>query len=360
MKISDFIFKFITKLSSINYGLCRVRIFIGANNAIFVLITDIGNLYPSVSVTNSIEYICSSLIEKGLINNKSTFIEHYEKDTFSCSSFDIIEFDNNGKPSWHSISQESAKELLGCDDNELSSLTQENKRLISEIDRIKYYINPELDFQYRENHDVIKRRFEINDRMLTKKQLENIIRSGAKEQDIARLIKKDLSILAEIYANPKDEYICFSEFPIEDGYVDYVVLTGRSRMNVYLIEIKGADFNFINKNSYKFNEKISEASQQINTRLGFIFRNYMYFKKNIHDIRRRIENGEELFNSFRGPISNLYVDPDKDINIYTVIIGGRTGDDYTESNIRHDYEMKSISKTKLETWDTFLRKLDRK
>ncbi|UJA32841.1 hypothetical protein [Clostridium sporogenes] len=151
-----------------------------------------------MSVTNSIEYICSSLIEKGLINNKSTFIEHYEKDTFSCSSFDIIEFDNNGRPSWYNISQETVKELLGCDDNELSSLTQENKRLISEIDRIKYYINPELDFEYRENHDVIKRRFEINDRMLTKNQLENITRDGAKEQDIARLIASSTQGFARI------------------------------------------------------------------------------------------------------------------------------------------------------------------
>ncbi|MRZ79952.1 DUF4263 domain-containing protein [Paeniclostridium sordellii] len=360
MKVSDFIFKYTTKINNKNYGLCRVRIFIGVDNTIFVLITDIGDLYPSGSVTNSIEYICSDLIEKGLINNKSTFIEHYEKDTFSCSKFDIIEFDNNGKPIWHMICEENVKELLGCDDNELSSLTHENKRLVSEIDRIKYYSNPELDFEYRENHDVIKRRFEINEKLLTKKQLEDIVMSGAKEQDIARLIKTDLSILAEVYANPKDEYICLSEFPIEDGYVDYVVLTGRSRMNVYLIEIKGADFNFINKNSYKFNEKISEASQQIDTRLGFVFRNYMYFKKYIHDVRRRIENGEILFNSFTGPISNLYVDSDKDINIYTVIIGGRTGDDYRESKLRHDYEMKSILKTKLETWDTFLRKLTRK
>lgn len=350
MKISDFIFKFSTSTVSNRDGLCRIRIFVG-DNKIITLITDIGNLNPSESVTNSIEKIRLLLIQKGLVNEKSIFIEHYEKEKFSNASFDIVEFHDNGSPSWYPITKEKLKELLDCDDKELSDLTKKNKRLLSEIGRIIYAVNPRNDFCCQESPDIIKRKLEIEENKISKSELIKIIESGAKEQTISQLLKSDLSIFAEIYACPKDEYICFSEFPIDDGYVDYLVLTGRSRMDVYLIEIKGADFDLVNKNKEKFNEKVSEADHQIKTRLGFIYRNYEFFRKNIHDVRRKAENGEIVFNSFRGAINNLYVDPDKDINIYSVIIGGRTGDDYEESKLRHNYEIDSKFKTKLETWE---------
>lgn len=359
MKISDFIFKFPSNTVSNCDGLCRVRIFAEINNVV-TLITDISDLYPCASVTNSIENIRLALIQKGLVNEQSIFIEHYEKNEFSDASFDIVDFDNKGIPKWSGVTKEKLEELLGCDDNELFDLTKKNKRILSEIDKIKYRINPNNDFYFQESPDIIKRKIEIEENKISKNQLIKIVENGAKEQDISQMLKSDLSILAEIYAYPKDEYICFSEFPIGDGYADYMILTGRSRMDAYIIEIKGADFDLVNKSGDKFNEKISEADMQIKTRLGFIYRNYEFFRKSIHDTRRKVENGEIVYNSFKGAISKLCVDSQKDINIHSVIVGGRTGDDYQESLLRHNYEMDSRFKTKLETWDTFIRKLVRK
>ncbi|WP_017151764.1 hypothetical protein [Bacillus bingmayongensis] len=50
--------------------------------------------------------------------------------------------------------------------------------------------------------------------VITKVKIETLVKNGAKEQELQRLLKQDLSIFAEVYAYPSDEYICFSEFPI--------------------------------------------------------------------------------------------------------------------------------------------------
>lgn len=359
LKVSDFIFKFTTRVSLTKMGVCRVRNFVTDNRDVYTLITDISHVYSTISITNVIEDICMSLQERGLVPKGAKFIEHYEADNFQDQRFSLVEL-IHGRPRWKNEYLSNIKLILQCEEDELIKLTKEDLRLVSEIEKIKYSKNPSHNFNYVQDSNIIKRKYEINESMMSKVELNNLVIEGSNEQDISRKIKKDLSILAEIYAYPKDEYICLSEFPIDDGFVDYIILTGRSRMDVYLIEVKGSDFNIKNKNSSKFNEKISEAIFQMDSRRGFIYRNYEFFKKHIHDIRKRVEKGELVYNSYKGPCNELLVDSEKDINIYSVIIGGRTRDDYIESQLRHNYELNSNSNIKLESWDTFMRKLIRK
>jgi hypothetical protein len=142
--------------------------------------------------------------------------------------------------------------------------------------------------------------------LVSKGSIETLIQSGAGEQEIQRLLKTDLSIFGEAYAKPDNEYICFSEYPIADGSVDFAVFTGRSRMDIILIEVKGSEFNLLNSNHYKeFNHKILEAAGQIRTRLGVIYRSLDPFRKSAHQIRDHAENGEKIYNAYLVHISSF-------------------------------------------------------
>lgn len=355
MKISDFIFQYPTH--NVNDGLCRVRLFI-KESSIYALLTDIGNYNPSLSVTNSIEIIIAELLQRGLVPRTTMFIEHYYSSSYCSNTFDIVEIKEKYNPIWKSISNSMALKLLGCDETELTSSIKTNSRLISEIDRIRYKMNPSMNFPMNDSSELIIRIEDINKGKKSKRELEKLVEENAKEQDIAKLLKEDLTFLAEVYAHPKDEYIIFSEFPFSEGFVDFVIFTGRSRMDVYLIEIKGANFNLLNSNG-DFNKQIENASRQIDTRLGNYHRRYEEFRQMFHRVRQDVENGEQRYNSFLGPRSKLLVDFNKDVNIHTVIIGGRTNDDYVESKRRQDFEYNKNIKIKLETWDSWIRKLSR-
>lgn len=354
MKITDTIFRYPSSSIFRNDGLCRVRTFVGKNKDIYVLITDIGDKNPSASVTNSIEYIYDALIERGIIPLQSQIIEHYENSL----SFDLVSF--TGSPNWKSLRLETVLDLLNCDEIELNQKTSSNPRLISEIEKLRYDINPLLDFPYREDPEVVKRRLEIESKSISKDCIAKIIEDGAKEQDILKLLKQDLSLFGEVYSNPSEEYICFSEFPVLNGRVDFAVFTGRSRMNIFLIEVKGANFNLVNRGSYgNFSSKVEEAAGQLRNRLGYIYRNYEEFRKEAHKIRETVESGQMIHNALIGPQGVLQVDPNKDINIYPVLIAGRTVDDLSESKKRQDYENNTNPSLKVETWDTWIRKLRR-
>ncbi|MTI62210.1 MAG: DUF4263 domain-containing protein [Firmicutes bacterium] len=197
------------------------------------------------------------------------------------------------------------------------------------------------------------------DSMKTKKEIIEFIKTGPTEQDIAHFLKEDLSILAEVYAFPNDEFICIPEYPIDDGNVDYLIMTGRSRMKIHLIEIKGANFNFLNKYTNKINENINEATQQIDSRSSFIDKNYEYFRRKTHEYREKAESNTLNFHYLQSE-KNLYVDKNKDIVVDSfIVIGGRSTNDEEESRIRDGYERKSGYRMQLETWDSFIRQLTR-
>jgi hypothetical protein len=360
MKINDIIFRYSFPQNNKRDGICRVRTFVNSHFQLLVLITDLDLKNTSSSVTNSIEIIYNSLINRLIVPKDSIFIEHYEPSSIMSHTFSIVTIQDGKETLWEDISFDDIINLAECDESEIKILTLQNEVLNNEIDKLRTLIDPHLDLPSQVESSYLIRKFEIEDNMISKLEVSGLINNNAIEHQLLKLLKRDLSILAEVYANPNDNYICFSEFPLNGGFIDFVLLTGVSWMDVFLIEIKGADFNILNQGFYqKFNSRIEIAIGQIRDRLGYIHRNMDEFRKNIHSIRERIISGESLYNSFIGPDSTVRVDKNKDVNIHSVIIGGRTIDDLKESKKRYDLEWSLSLPIKLESWDTFLRKLRR-
>ena len=359
MKVNDLILQYPTSLATRRDGICRLRTFVNKDNKIIALLTELSKKNTSTSITNLIEHICLYIIRKGFVSSDSIFIEHYEADKSHGETFDLIKIDEKGAPEWIPLTRGQVLELSSCEPTEFDISTDQNSNLVAEIEQLRNKIDPHIDFPYQEEPDKIRRKLEIEKKQITKKSIQYLIESGAKESFLQEHLKTDLSVFAEIYAKPDDEYICFSEFPINQGLVDFVLLTGISRMDVILIEVKGADFFLVNAGSYnKLSSKVETALDQTRNRVRYIYENYNDFRKQIHKIRESVETGAKLHNSLMGPSKNLEVDPGKDINIQAVVIAGRTRDDYEESRKRHDYEQSSI-RIMIESWDSWLRKLRR-
>jgi len=341
-------------------GLCRLRLFNNKENKIVALITEIEE-NTSATITNSIDTIIESLIKDCFVPSDTIFIEHYENNSMFREAFELVTFDNNNLLQWESLNRSKVSQLLDCNIEELDNSTISIARLVNDIEKLRTEINPLLDLPYSEDKEQLKRFVEIEENKISKQSVEELISLGCNEERIQKLLKKDLSIFAEVYAKPEKDYICFSEFPIDSGFVDFVVFSGISRMDVFLIEVKGAEFNLFNQGHYdKFSSKIEIAMHQIRERISYISRNNKEFRNEIHSIREKVEKGSAIHNSFIGPSDHLEVDSEKDINLYAVVIGGRTVDDITESRKRHDLELSSAIKIKVDSWDTWIRKLKRK
>ena len=339
-------------------AICRVRIFVNQASLVFAVLTDLGLKNTGPSVTNSIKVVRSALINKGYVDRRVRLVDHAE--VWLTTAFSLVNFDAQEQPLWKDIVKQDLIALLDCDADEFETKSLEHKRLFDEVERIRHRINPFIDEPYPKTPEVIVRQEEIKANMLPLMQLERLIRAGALEQKIQKLVKTDLSLFAEVYANPSDEYICFSEFPIKDGSVDFVLFSGRSKMDVTLIEVKGADYNLVTSNSYEdFSAKCNQSVQQIRKRLGYINRNRLSFEQEVHNIRTRVEKGEKLFNSFVGPEGTLKVDPEKSVRLHTVVIGGRGKNDLRESELRFEYENAFQPSIRVESWDSWLKKLRR-
>lgn len=356
MKQLDIVHRFHDRRTLVSKGLCRVRSFVTSAGTV-VLLTDLGTKNDGTSVTNAVEMIMDSLLEQGLVISPATFVEHYEKGSSSGDTFHLV---NTSPTSWKKLSRDEVLLLIGGDEAELDDRCAANGRIIAQAGRLRFRQDPFVDSRPSESNAVVKRRLEIIGSMVSRASVEGLVQAGCGERELQRLLKTDLSIFGEAYAKPEDEYICFSEFPLADGAIDFVVLTGRSRMDVILIEVKGADFNLVNSNHYgAFNHKVTEAATQIQQRLGVIFRNLESFRKQVHRIRTQAEAGGSIHNAFLGPYHQLGVDPNKDINFRSVVIGGRTVNDLEESTKRQDYEARSTPPVRIESWDTWLRRLQR-
>lgn len=356
MKVADIVHDYADGNTRLSRGMCRMRAYVGPSGAV-VILTEL-NKNDGTSVTNAVERIIKSILDKGLVIEPVTFIEHYERDEPRSDSFDVVTL-SGASPRWRAIGRSELLQLIDCPPSELDERSGKNRRISSEADRIRYARNPFVDSVYSGSNEEIKRRIEIVDGMVSKSEVASLISSGASEREIQKMLKSDMSIFGEAYAKPDDEYICFSEFPLDGGFIDFAVFSGRSRMDVILIEVKGADFNLLNSDHYKeFNHKIGEAVGQIRSRLGYVYRNADQFRKHVHSIRKRAQRGG-LNNSFLGPMHKLEVDPNKDINIRTVVIGGRTVNDLEESVKRHEFERSFVPPIRIESWDTWLRRLKR-
>lgn len=356
MKILDIVHDFGNNNIESCGGICRVRSYLGEKGLV-VLLTDLGELNDGQSVTNAVEKIVESITKKGLVLQTPIFVEHYERDFAEYDTFDIVTVSPDTK--WDSISKKEVLDLIGCDTDELAERSINNKSVFEQADQIRYKRNPFINSPYIEEPEVIARKIEIIDSMISRDSIKDLIEAGANEQELQRLIKKDLSLISEAYVRD-DEYICFSEYPLADGSVDFVIFSGRSRMDIILIEVKGANFNLVNSNNYgSFNHKVRDAAEQIQKRLGVVYRGYEEFRKDAHNKRKQVLTGNLIHNAFVGPQSLKQVDPNKDVNIRTIVIGGRTVNDLEESNKRHNYETTSTPPIRIESWDTWLRRLKR-
>lgn len=350
MDFQDFIMEFSGGID--RSGLCRVRIF-SNNESNAVIITDLGNFNTGPSVTNSIERIVSRLKDLSHINDSAVIFEHYEPELWFGHKFDFVTFGQKGLPDWKSIEIDEVCKVCQVDEHQLCSLVENDNNLLKEII---------LKSQIIHNSKLFVEGTTTNNNSITSKlDLTRLIEASTSEREFQSILKRDLSIIAEVYADPKEEYICFSEFPINSRRADFVLFTGRSRMSVFIFEIKGADFFFSNKNGYKkLNEKINTCRHQLIENINQInTRGYEEFRQKCHYIRTKVESGESIFNSLMGNKKYLHVDPNKEINIYGVIIGGKTRDDFYESSLRY-HEEKLTSNIKIESWNSFVNKIVRK
>lgn len=359
MKLSDFILQYPSRWRKDSHGVCRVRLFTPGGQPVALLTEPRDNDFGP-SITNAAESVIATLVQRGYVPAGCRFIEHYEKADHRRDTFDTLSLSPLGRPVWQSVSADEVLALLQCPPAELAGRTAEDPRLVAEIERIRYALDPRAGLAPSEPASVVQRRLAIEASMLSKAELSTAIAAGAGERELQELIAGDLSLLGEIYARPADEYICFSQFPIGDGCVDFAVFAGRSRMDVFLIEIKGAAFNLVNSGSYpEFNAHINRAAGQIRKRYRAIFEALPAFRRSFHDLRIRAEAGENVFRAFLGPYAPLDVDPDKDINVHGVVIGGRMRDDLAESRHRQDYESRLTPRIMIDSWDSWLKRLQR-
>lgn len=181
----------------------------------------------------------------------------------------------------------------------------------------------------------------------------------AGERDIQAWIKSDLSRLAGEFefAQPASEYIAFSEFPIGDRVADFVLFTGRSRMEVVIIEIKGADFVFRNSNG-DVAMSVHRAADQIEAHLEHIERSYESFRRHAYELRRQALAGHRMYNALVGPQGLPEVNPEKDINYRGIVIGGRaSADTSADSRLRHRLENKTARRVRFDSWHSWLSRM---
>jgi Domain of unknown function (DUF4263) len=360
MMISDFIFQFRVAGYRTSYDICRIRLFVSLPERVVALLTDLGEESLGHSVTNEVEKIRTQLAAKGFIPTDASIVEHHEASTSGPATFDHVTFDSKGHPNWRPMTFEEAQVFIGCSEEMLRNSVHENQRLLTEIAQTRHAIDPRIDLPHPGSASVIARQMEIEQGMLPRLAIQSLIDGGAGERALQEILKRDLSILGEMYANPCNEYVCFAEFPIGEGVVDFAVFSGRSRMDVILIEVKGADFFLINRDTYAgFSHKVNQAADQIRQRLGHACRHLETFRSSVHHVLQTVESGKSIHHSFPGPQDRLQVDPDKDINLRAVVIGGRTRDDLEESHKRHEYESHFVPRISIESWDTWIRKLRR-
>lgn len=357
MKVIDTVLNYAGDNHPKSTGMCRLRVF-AVEGCPRVLITDLGECNDGPSITNAIETIIKRVQESGLALGASIYIEHYEKADATTDTFDQVDVARGTH--WKPLSKDAAIAALGCSADELEERTGSNKRIVRTAEALRLARRPFDGSPWPEPPHVTRRKLEISDGMISAASVDALVQAGSGERELQRLLKQDLSIMAEGLSAPSGEYICFSELPIGDGYVDFAVFTGRSRMDVILIEVKGADFNLVNSNHYQaFNHKVQQAASQLRDRAAYCYRNPDRMPRELHRIRAEAERGSPLYNAFLGPVGPLQVDPDKDINIRSIVIGGRTRDDLPESRKRHEYELQTTPRVRVESWDTWLRRLQR-
>jgi len=292
MKVTDFIFRFKTGSIGASAAFCRVRVFVNKNADIFVVLTDLQENH-SVSVTNALEYIHQQLVETEKIPETAKIIEHYPGSFLDRQTFDIITYDTQGAPSWSPVSFSKVIELLECNKHEFDDYKNDKRGQKEIYDVINGIPKIEI-YEYTEMPEITERRLNIMINQHSKRELQELLKTFPNEACMADFLKKDMSLFAECYAYPEEAYVCFSEFPVGTGRVDFALFTGVSRMTVYFIEIKGANHNLCRQNHYaEFRSYVQEGRGQLLKRAAWIDANYDKYRKFVHSTLKSVKEGRK-------------------------------------------------------------------
>lgn len=356
MKLNDFIFRFCGNWRGTE-GICRVRLFLGRDAQVYAVLTELEE-NPSTSVTNAVEFLYEQLCREKKIPPQAKLIEHYTRSVGWEQTFDLVTL-QDGRPDWKSVSRETVCALLDVDPSEFSD--EKDPRVREEIRRALEGTPQIHRLHFIERPEITERRLEIAMSRHSRKELCALLDRQPTERQLAAFLKEDPSFFGERYAHPQEEYICFSEFPVGDtGRVDFALFTGRSWMRVYLIELKDGRVPLRRRNHYgAFRAQIEEGREQLLRRAAWAEQNYDAFRRFVHQVRQEVEAGHRPYGAFPGPDWRLQVDPNKDVSLHLVLIGGRTTQDLEDSRARYRQDAASRFRMETETWDSWVRKLTR-
>lgn len=154
-------------------------------------------------MTNSVERIYNEITKKDFVPKDIILIEHYEPSSIcALHELDIVTINSEGRPKWTKIDEAHVREITNCEADELNKLTLEDERLNNEIEQMRTLIDPHINKSNWPTTDVMLRKMEIKENMISKASIQSLIESGVNETKLGALLKSDLSIFAELYAKP--------------------------------------------------------------------------------------------------------------------------------------------------------------
>ena len=103
---------------------------------------------------------------------------------------------------------------------------------------------------------------------------------------------------------------------------------------------------------------IHDAITQLKNHMEYINRNYSSFRTQIHEDKDKAINEEYSGNYLVGPRKTLLVDPQKDIDVKYIAIGGVEREDKSIEESHEIVKCKPADNLEIASWNSFVRKLD--
>ena len=104
-------------------------------------------------------------------------------------------------------------------------------------------------------------------------------------------------------------------------------------------------------------EEVEKIASEKN-HMEYINRNYSSFRTQIHEDKDKAINEEYSGNYLVGPRKNLLVDPQKDIDVKYIAIGGVEREDKSIEESHEIVKCKPADNLEIASWNSFVRKLD--
>lgn len=103
---------------------------------------------------------------------------------------------------------------------------------------------------------------------------------------------------------------------------------------------------------------LNKAITQLKNHMEYINRNYSSFRTQIHEDKDKAINEEYSGNYLVGPRKTLLVDPQKDIDVKYIAIGGVEREDKSIEESHEIVKCKPADNLEIASWNSFVRKLD--